>query len=103
MTHQQRPEPKIPIVTFARSALGLTPYDLQARALCAIENGFPVALATCNGWGKTSVILATAILWFLWNFPKGRCPVASGSWIQLKEQLFAGLRVFSNRAIFKGW
>jgi hypothetical protein len=73
MTHRQRPEPKIPIVTFARSALGLTPYDLQARTLCAIENGFPVAVASCNGWGKTSVVLATAILWFLWNFPKGRC------------------------------
>lgn len=98
-----RLEPKIPILAFARSALGLTPYESQSRTLCAIENGFPVALATCNGYGKTSVVLATAILWFLWNWPKGRCPVTSGSWLQLKEQLFAGLRAFSNRPVFKGW
>jgi phage terminase large subunit len=75
------------------------------KIVCArqSETGFPVALATCNGAGKTSVVLATAILRFLWNFPKGRCPITSGSWLQLRNQLFQGLRAFSSRPVFKGW
>jgi hypothetical protein len=94
---------QIPLLTFARSALGLNPYPWQARVLCAIENKFPVALATCNGAGKTSIILGSAVLWFLWHFPRGRCVITSGSWTQLTEQLFMGLREFSAKSLFRGW
>ena len=94
---------QIPLLTFARSALGLNPYLWQARVLCAIENKFPVALATCNGAGKTSIILGSAVLWFLWHFPRGRCVITSGSWTQLTEQLFMGLREFSTKPLFRGW
>jgi len=94
---------QIPLLTFARSALGLNPYSWQARVLCAIENKFPVALATCNGAGKTSIILGSAVLWFLWHFPRGRCVITSGSWTQLTEQLFMGLREFSTKPPFRGW
>jgi hypothetical protein len=99
----QTRDAKIPIVPFSRSALSLSLYDWQAKTLCAIENGFPVALATCNGAGKTSVIISSAILWFLWSFPKGRCVVTSGSWTQLTEQLFESLRGFSQKTLFRGW
>jgi hypothetical protein len=29
--------------------------------------------------------------------------MTSGSWLQLEEQLFSGLREFSGRPVFKGW
>jgi hypothetical protein len=98
-----KPSAQIPLLTFARSALGIEPYPWQARVLCAIEAGFPIALATCNGGGKSTVILPAAILWFLWNFPRGRCVVTSGSWTQLESQLFCGLREYSWRTLFRGY
>jgi hypothetical protein len=94
---------QIPLLTFARSALAINPYPWQSRVLCAIQERFPVALATCNGGGKSTVILPAAILWFLWNFPRGRCVVTSGSWTQLESQLFCGLREYSGRSLFRGW
>jgi phage terminase large subunit len=96
-------QPAIPILPFARSALKLAPYDWQARTLCAIELGKPVALATANGAGKSTIILPAAILWFLFNNPRGRCVVTSGSWTQLENQLFSGLRQYSGAPAFRGW
>jgi phage terminase large subunit len=49
------------------------------------------------------VILPAAILWFLFNNPRGRCVVTSGSWTQLENQLFSGLRRYSGELAFRGW
>jgi len=47
--------------------------------------------------------LTVTILWFLKEHPKGRCVVTSGSWRQLKSQVFDSLKRFSDLDIFRGW
>jgi phage terminase large subunit len=75
--------------------LGRTPYDWQIAALEAIGmqefGGPPVALAAANGSGKTNDVIAPAISWFLRKFPQGWVVMTSGSWNQLKNQLWPSL------------
>lgn len=75
--------------------LGKTPYDWQIDALEAIGlqefGGPPVALAAANGSGKTNDVIAPAISWFLRKFPNGWVIITSGSWNQLKNQLWPSL------------
>jgi len=72
-----------------------TPYDWQIDALEAIglqEQGGPrVAIAAANGSGKTNDLIAPAISWFLRKYPLGWVVVTSGSWNQLKNQLWPSL------------
>jgi len=75
---------KIGILQFARAYLGLRLYPWQRKILLAIEAGYPVAALVCNNGGKSSVIIPTAVLWFLYNWPAGRCNVLSGSWKQVR-------------------
>jgi hypothetical protein len=72
----------------------------KLEAAChSVENGFPVAVAACNEAGKPSLVIATYVLWFLWNLVEGRCVITSGSWTQLESQLLSGLREFSGRLL----
>ncbi|MBB5351366.1 hypothetical protein HNR46_001602 [Haloferula luteola] len=75
--------------------LGRNPYDWQIAALEAIGlqefGGPPVALAAANGSGKTNDVIAPAISWFLRKFPQGWVIMTSGSWNQLKNQLWPSL------------
>jgi len=75
--------------------LGRTPYDWQIAALEAIGlqefGGPPVALAAANGSGKTNDVIAPAISWFLRKYPQGWVIMTSGSWNQLKNQLWPSL------------
>lgn len=75
--------------------LGRTPYDWQIATLEAIGlqefGGPPVAIAAANGSGKTNDVIAPAISWFLRKFPQGWVIMTSGSWNQLKNQLWPSL------------
>ncbi|MCW1913713.1 hypothetical protein OJ996_09015 [Luteolibacter sp. GHJ8] len=85
--------------------LGRSPYDWQIDALEAIglqeTGGKPVAVAAANGSGKTSDLVAVAVSWFLRKYPLGWVVVTSGSWNQLKNQLWPALSAL--RKNNKGW
>lgn len=67
-------------------------YDWQAEALEAFGNGWPTALLTCNGAGKTAVVAARAVDWFFYAFPRGKLVATSGSFNQLQNQLWPSIR-----------
>ena len=97
----QYPEGVVPIWHFAVQYLGLTLYRWQAVVLEAIGQGLPTALAAANGSGKTRFIVAPAILWLLFYWPRGVVPVTSGSWTQLEMQLWPCL--LEHKAKFPQW
>ena len=70
---------------------GATLYDWQIEALEAFGKGWPTALLTCNGAGKTAVVAAWAAAWFFYRYPKGKMPATSGSFNQLQNQLWPAL------------
>jgi hypothetical protein len=86
---------------FAIAFLGVDLYPWQALTLQAIGQGIPTALAAANGSGKTRKIVAPAILWLLFYFPRGLVPVTSGSWTQLEQQLWPAL--LEHQARFPSW
>jgi hypothetical protein len=99
--HFNYPPKIVDPVTFAVSYLGLELYAWQAIVLEAIGQGLPVALAAANGSGKTRYIVAPAILWLLYHFPRAIIPVTSGSWTQLEQQLWPCL--LEHRPKFPQW
>lgn len=94
---------KIPILPFARSALGISPYEWQSRILLNYEAGHPTAAACANFTGKTSTMFPICALWTLYNFPRARCMYLSATGAQVKNQFFASLSRFRYRPIFAGW
>jgi phage terminase large subunit len=87
---------------FARGILGLPLYDSQAAILTELERqGTKISAVCCNEAGKTSHIAAPAILWCMQLFPGSTVVVTSGSWRQVRDQLFPGLARFAPR--FAGW
>lgn len=93
---------------FAWRYLGLDLYPKQVLALRSIGRGVmggrpPTSFVAANGAGKTQRVIAPAILWFLWRFPQGTCPVTSGSWTQIETQLFPALQAYRHLPIFNGW
>lgn len=99
-----RAEPK-PAGTCARG--GVTYYDivegdLQKQILDAIEPpGSRVSALTCNGAGKTSTILTSAILWHMAVFPHSLFVSTAGVYRQLKDQLWPSLEMQAQK--FPGW
>jgi len=85
--------------------LGRCPYDWQIDALEALGlqeyGGPPVAIAAANGSGKTSDLVAVSVSWFLRKYPRGWVIITSGSWNQLKNQLWPALSAL--RAYNPGW
>ncbi|MGC4017507.1 MAG: hypothetical protein QM755_23780 [Luteolibacter sp.] len=93
---------------FAWYILGLDLYPWQIEALECVAKGVrhgkpPTSLVAANGSGKTQCVIAPAILWFLWRYPKGRCPITSGSWLQVEKQLFPAIHSFRGNPAFRGW
>lgn len=86
---------------FAVIVLKMELYKWQAEVLEALGQGLPTALCAANGSGKTQVVIASFILWFLYSFPRGICPVTSGSWTQLSEQLWPA--VYNHKNKFPSW
>jgi hypothetical protein len=98
------PKASIGPEVFALSALGLTElYPWQLEILAACGRGMPTALLAPNGSGKSSTVLTALILWFLAEFPRGRAVITSGSWAQLRSQLFDNLKRFQGYPIFRGF
>jgi hypothetical protein len=73
------------------------------KTLAAIQAGYPTAALVCNAGGKSSVLIATAVLWFLYNWPGGRCTVISGSWHQVETQLWPAINAYQGLPYFSGW
>lgn len=87
---------------FAFCILGLRPYSWQAEAIQAAARPHSrLALVAANGSGKTACVNVVLLLWFLWKHPRGIAMVTSGSWNQLKTQLWPNLEMF--RSTFPSW
>ncbi len=82
---------------FAHLKLGLDPYKWQIAALHSIGQGEKTALCAANESGKTAFVVAASILHFLDTFPRGRCVVTSGSFPQVKDQLWRALETYKGR------
>ena len=72
------------------------------RILIALERKH-VSGVICNGGGKSSVVIASAVLAFLYNWPRGRCAITSGSYLQLESILWPAIVQYRNLPYFKGW
>ena len=86
-----QPKPKIPILLFADSVLGIRPYDWQCQILLNYEVGNPTAAACANFTGRTSTVFPIAALWALYSFPQARLMYLSATSAQVKNQFFASL------------
>lgn len=81
---------------FAFFFLGLTLYDWQAECVEACRHeGARVALVAANGSGKTAAVNTVMLLWWLYAYPRGRAVVTSGSWEQIKTQLWPSLMAYA--------
>jgi len=67
----------------------LHPWAIEA--LEAFGRGYPVALMTANGAGKTSIIAVSAVDWFFAKHPNGWLVATSSSFNQLQNQTWAAL------------
>jgi hypothetical protein len=96
-------KPKIPILLFAESILGIRPYDWQCHILLNYEAGKQTAAACANFTGKTSTVFPIAALWTLYSYPRARLMYLSATSAQVKNQFFASLERFRHRPAFAGW
>jgi hypothetical protein len=95
--------PKISILAFADSVLGIQPYEWQSRLLLNYEAGNQTAAACANFTGKTSIVFPVCALWTLYCFPRSRVMYLSATGAQVKNQFFASLQRFQGRPAFAGW
>jgi hypothetical protein len=95
--------PHMDILLFAASVLRLNLYRWQAKILAAVAAGFPAAGLVCNGGGKSAIIIPVLVLWFLYNWPGGRCNVLSGSWDQVKKYVWPSINSYAYLPAFKDW
>lgn len=86
---------------FAGGILGLSLYQWQVRALTDLEKPGMVSVRCCNEAGKTTYLAAPAILWVMACFAGATVVITSGSWRQVKEQLFPAIQRFS--PALPGW
>jgi phage terminase large subunit len=96
-------KPKIPVLLFAHSLLGIRPYDWQCHILLNYEAGNQTAAACANFTGKTSTVFPIAALWTLYSFPRARLMYLSATSAQVKNQFFASLDRFRSRPALAGW
>ena len=86
---------------FAVRVLGLHPYDWQGKTMEAVASGRPCSLVAANGSGKTAMVVAVLVIWFLYKYPRGQVIFTSGSFRQIKKQLWPAIRRFSGK--FPEW
>lgn len=74
-------------------------YDWQIEGLESIGlqefGGKPTSLRAANGSGKTTAIIAASVMWFLKRFPRGKVIITSGSFNQIKNQLWPALERYA--------
>ena len=89
---------------FAFRMLGIRLYRWQAVMLeAAVRPHSRAALVAANGSGKTAAVNVPLLLYFLWRWPRGRAMVTSGSWSQLKNQLWPNLCKHEGLFLRMGW
>ncbi len=77
---------------YARLRLGLKPYPWQTAIFNAVgREGSRVAVRTCNEAGKTSTLVTSLILWHMEAHTESKTVTTSGSYRQIKDQLFPQL------------
>ena len=78
---------------FPEMILGLKLEGWQRDVLKALEpRGSRVALKACNGSGKTSVVVASAVMWHLAKFPGALVVCTAGVYRQVAQALWPSLR-----------
>lgn len=83
---------------YARVRLGLDLYPWQERVIRAMDRrGARVAMRTCNEAGKTSTVAAALILWHMETFVGSMTVTTSGSYRQIKDQLYPHLQKWAGR------
>ena len=83
---------------YARVRLGLELYPWQERVIRAMDRrGARVAMRTCNEAGKTSTVAAALILWHMETFVGSMTVTTSGSYRQIKDQLYPHLQKWAGR------
>ncbi len=87
----------------AVAVLGLDPYDWQINTYEDINDYRRTAVVAANGSGKTVSLVGPVVLWWLYCFPRGRVVLTSGSWRQLKTQLWPAIRAYQSHPAFRGW
>jgi len=84
-------------VGFGEKILGFKYYPKQRETLEALfKPASLVSFCSCNGGGKTTTVIVSAILAQL-ILCRGKVIVTSGSWAQMKDQLMPALKVYENR------
>lgn len=98
-------EAETSLIAFAEGTLGIPLYDWQAATLepfdHASEKLVQVTLATPNGAGKGTVIIAALVLGWLNMYPKGKVVLTSADSRQIDSQVM--LAIESHRAKFPEW
>ena len=97
------PKPRIPILAFAYSYLGLRLYPWQQKILETYATGNPTAVAASNFSGKTSILFPCCALWTLYCHPTARVMYLSATGAQVDKQFFAALNRFRDRPAFSSW
>lgn len=88
---------------YARVRLGIGLYPWQTAVLRALSpRGSRVAVRTCNESGKTSTLVLALILWHMETFVGSLTVTTSGSYRQIKDQLFPHLQNWGGR-LGEGW
>ena len=76
--------------------------DSQKRVLDDLDaHGAKIAARTCNGAGKTSVIIPGSAFWFMTVHPRAKVVITSGVDRQVREQIFPALH--AQKARLDGW
>jgi hypothetical protein len=81
--------------------LGIDLYQKQKDTLADCMIPGQVALCAANEAGKTTRIAVPLVLWFFLAFPRGKAVLTSGSWNQIKTQLFPAILKHADK--FEGW
>jgi len=76
-------------------------YAWQGAIMASVAKAVPTAVVTPNGAGKTSVIIKTAALWCLHEFPGATVVVTSATHRAVRTQVFAALEQEKTR--FASW
>ena len=100
-TPQAKKRTLLSMVQFAVVVLTLRLYVWQAAVMASVAKGVPTAVVTPNGAGKTSVIIKTAALWCLHEFPGATVVVTSATFRAVRAQVFAALE--QDKVKFAGW
>lgn len=75
--------------------------DRQKRVLDSLDRGGKVSARTCNGAGKTTMLIPTTVLGFMAFYPRSKVVITSGVERQVRAQVFPALKACERR--LAGW